>query len=189
MVVGLIKNNDETAYREEIQHLATWCADNNLALNTKKTKELIVDFRKTRAVAHAPSTSMGQRLNILVNFYRCAIESILTNSIMAWYGNCTASDRKTLQRVVKTAQRITGSSLPAIKSIHDRRCLRKAQSIIRDSSHPNHGLFALLPSGSATGIFVPSPADSGTASSPPLSSPELLIASSPPPVTAPLHLP
>ncbi|KAJ8407061.1 hypothetical protein AAFF_G00287370 [Aldrovandia affinis] len=175
-VMGLIKNNDETAYREEIQHLATWCADNNLALNTKKTKELIVDFRKTRLfkflgvhisedLSWTFNTSSlvkkaHQRLfflrrlrkahlspQILVNFYRCAIESILTNSIMAWYGNCTASDRKTLQRVVKTAQRITGSSLPAIKSIHDRRCLRKAQSIIRDSSHPNHGLFALLPSG------------------------------------------
>jgi len=43
----------KAAYREEVQHLVAWCADNNLALNTKKTKELIVDFRKTRAGAHA----------------------------------------------------------------------------------------------------------------------------------------
>ncbi|KAF7708686.1 hypothetical protein HF521_017743, partial [Silurus meridionalis] len=45
-VIGLITNNDETAYREEIQHLATWCNNNNLLLNTSKTKELIVHFRK-----------------------------------------------------------------------------------------------------------------------------------------------
>ncbi len=39
-VVGLISGNDEMAYRDEVQHLATWCANNNLALNTQKTKEL-----------------------------------------------------------------------------------------------------------------------------------------------------
>ncbi|KAL3058249.1 hypothetical protein OYC64_010426 [Pagothenia borchgrevinki] len=37
-VIGLIHNNDETAYRVEVQHLTKWCADNNLALNTTKTK-------------------------------------------------------------------------------------------------------------------------------------------------------
>ncbi|KAK3538731.1 hypothetical protein QTP86_014323, partial [Hemibagrus guttatus] len=30
---------------------------------------------------------------ILVNFYRCAIESILTNCITVWYGNCSVADR------------------------------------------------------------------------------------------------
>ena len=29
-VIGLISDNDESAYREEVQHLAVWCADNNL---------------------------------------------------------------------------------------------------------------------------------------------------------------
>ena len=51
-VIGLISNNDETAYREEIQHLATWCTENNLLLNTTKTKELIVDFRKKSGGTH-----------------------------------------------------------------------------------------------------------------------------------------
>ncbi|KAI3375577.1 hypothetical protein L3Q82_003700 [Scortum barcoo] len=49
------------------------------------------------------------------NFYRCAIESILTNCITVWYGNCSVADRKALQRVVKTAQRITKTPLPAIE--------------------------------------------------------------------------
>ncbi|KAG5852656.1 hypothetical protein ANANG_G00064880 [Anguilla anguilla] len=193
-VVGLINNNDETAYREEVQHLAAWCADNNLALNTKKTKELIVDFRKTKGGTHKPICIDGtevecvtsfkflgvhisedlswalttstlvkkahQRLfflrrlrkahlspQILVNFYRCTIESILTNCITVWYGSCSASDRKALQRVVKTAQRITSSALPAIQTVQHKRCLRKARSIARDTSHPSHRLFALLPSG------------------------------------------
>src|SRR4029434_9997347 len=82
---------------------------------------------------------------ILVNSYRCTIESILTNCISVWYGSCSVVDRKTLQRVVKTA--ITGSPLPTIEAVQRKRYLRKARSIEKDSSHPNHRLFALLPSG------------------------------------------
>ena len=48
-VVGLITDNDETAYREEVRYLAVWCQDNNLSLNVRKTKEMIVDYRKRRA--------------------------------------------------------------------------------------------------------------------------------------------
>ena len=39
---------------------------------------------------------------ILKRFYSCNIESI-TDCITARYGNCSASDRKALQRVVHTA--------------------------------------------------------------------------------------
>ncbi|KAI3367873.1 hypothetical protein L3Q82_026708 [Scortum barcoo] len=42
-IVGLISDNDETHYREEIQHLTQWCSNNNLVLNTSKTKEDIID--------------------------------------------------------------------------------------------------------------------------------------------------
>ena len=31
--LGLIPDNDETAYREEVRALAVWCQDNNLSLN------------------------------------------------------------------------------------------------------------------------------------------------------------
>ena len=48
-VVGLITDNNETAFKEEVRELAVWCQDNNLSLNVSKTKELIVDYRKRRA--------------------------------------------------------------------------------------------------------------------------------------------
>ena len=47
-VVGLISGGDETAYREEVQRLSTRCAENNLILNTSKTKELIIDRRRNK---------------------------------------------------------------------------------------------------------------------------------------------
>uniref|UniRef100_A0A3P9BJA6 Protein kinase domain-containing protein n=1 Tax=Maylandia zebra TaxID=106582 RepID=A0A3P9BJA6_9CICH len=36
-------------YRDEVNRLTEWCSVNNLQLNTTKTKELILDFRKGRA--------------------------------------------------------------------------------------------------------------------------------------------
>ncbi len=37
-VIGLIENNNEVVYREEIQNLTAWCDTNNLVLNIRKTK-------------------------------------------------------------------------------------------------------------------------------------------------------
>ncbi|KAF7646613.1 hypothetical protein LDENG_00184830 [Lucifuga dentata] len=45
-VIGLISGRDESAYRQEVQKLSEWYSINNLTLNTTKTKELIIDFRK-----------------------------------------------------------------------------------------------------------------------------------------------
>ena len=55
---------------------------------------------------------------ILKMFYSCTIESILTGCITAWYGNCSTSDRKALQGVVRMAQYITGAKLPAIQDLY-----------------------------------------------------------------------
>ncbi|CDQ73560.1 unnamed protein product [Oncorhynchus mykiss] len=52
-VVGLITDNDETAYREVVRDLAVWCQDNKLSLNVIKTKEIIVDCRRKRT-KHTP---------------------------------------------------------------------------------------------------------------------------------------
>ena len=90
----------------------------------------------------------GMSAKTLKNFYsRCTIESILSGCITAWYGSCSAADRKALQRVVKTAERIIGGHLPSVQGIYNNRCLRKARKIVKDHSHPGYGLFTLLPSG------------------------------------------
>ncbi len=47
--LGLILNNDEAAYRQEVQNLTAQSNGNKLVLNTKKTKKkIIVDFRNTK---------------------------------------------------------------------------------------------------------------------------------------------
>ena len=47
-VEGCIENADETTYRDEVQRMVGWCADNNLEINVSKTKEMIVDFTGRR---------------------------------------------------------------------------------------------------------------------------------------------
>uniref|UniRef100_A0AAR2IU34 Reverse transcriptase domain-containing protein n=1 Tax=Pygocentrus nattereri TaxID=42514 RepID=A0AAR2IU34_PYGNA len=192
-VIGRITGGDEAAYRREVTRLVSWCDDNNLILNTDKTKELIVDMRKERR-PHRPlfirelevervssfkylgvqiSEDLTWSLNtkqlvrkaqqrlyflrrlrrfgmspvILSNFYNCVIESLLTSCITMWYGSLTMMDRKCLQRVVKTAEKITNSPLHSLQNIYNHRVQRKAASIIKDPTHPQHGLFKPLPSG------------------------------------------
>jgi len=48
VVVGLISGNNEKANLEEVANLSVWCQDNSLMLNVSKTKELIVNLRRTQ---------------------------------------------------------------------------------------------------------------------------------------------
>ena len=73
-------------------------------------------------------------------------ESILAGCITAWYGNCSALNRKALQRVVRSAQCITGGKLPTLQDTYTTRCYRKAIKIIKDNNHPSHCLFTPLSS-------------------------------------------
>ncbi|KAI5620338.1 gastrula zinc finger protein XlCGF28.1-like [Silurus asotus] len=121
-------------------HLAdnlTWSL--NTSSITKKAQQRLYFLRRLRK-AHLPPP-------ILSMFYRGTIESILSSCITAWFGNCTVSDRKTLQRIVRTAEKIIGVSLPSIMDIYTTRCIRKAHSIVDDHTHPSHTYFTLLPSG------------------------------------------
>ncbi|KAK3506501.1 hypothetical protein QTP70_003230, partial [Hemibagrus guttatus] len=74
-------------------------------------------------------------------------ESILSSCITAWFGNYTVLDRKTLQQIVRTAEKIIGVSLPSIMDIYSTHCICKANSIVDDPTQPTHTIFTLLPPG------------------------------------------
>ncbi|KAK3507855.1 hypothetical protein QTP70_001701 [Hemibagrus guttatus] len=114
-------------------HLAedfTWSL--NTSSITKKAQQHLCFLRRLRK-AHLPPP-------ILTTFYRGTIESILSSCITAWFGNCTVSDP---QRIVRTAEKLIGVSLPSITDIYSIRYIRKANSI-----------FTLLSSGKSTN-FIP----------------------------------
>ncbi|XP_061844152.2 uncharacterized protein [Nerophis lumbriciformis] len=87
------------------------------------------------------------RQDLLVSFYRCSVESILTYCICVWFCSCTAAERKALQRVVNSPQKIIGCPLPSLEELYNSRCLKKAANILKDPSHPGNSHFDRLPSG------------------------------------------
>ncbi|KAK3546106.1 hypothetical protein QTP70_022870, partial [Hemibagrus guttatus] len=66
-VIGLIKDRDESAYRQEVEQLSVWCSHNNLELNTLKTVEMIVDFRRNPP-ALPPLTIMDSTVAAVESF-------------------------------------------------------------------------------------------------------------------------
>uniref|UniRef100_A0A8C4RSH4 Reverse transcriptase domain-containing protein n=1 Tax=Erpetoichthys calabaricus TaxID=27687 RepID=A0A8C4RSH4_ERPCA len=47
-IMGCIRSGQEEEYRNLIKDFVKWCDSNHLQLNTSKTKELVVDFRRPR---------------------------------------------------------------------------------------------------------------------------------------------
>jgi hypothetical protein len=81
----------------------------------KRARQSVFPLRKLQIFGMGPQ--------IVKRFYSCNIKSIT-----AWYGNCSASNCKALQRVVRMAQYITGDKLPAIQD------QRKVLKIDKDPS-------------------------------------------------------
>ncbi|KAK3506348.1 hypothetical protein QTP70_020380, partial [Hemibagrus guttatus] len=166
---------------------------NNLELNSLKTVEMIVDFRKDPVprppvilcdspVSSAESfcflgttitkelkweqnirslTKKAQQrmyflrrlkkfllpVKMLVNFYTAIIESILTSSITVWFAAATARDKAKLQRVIHSAEKVIGCSLPSLQELYVSRSRRRAAKIAADPSHPGNELFRSFPFG------------------------------------------
>ena len=83
--------------------------------------------------------------DILVHFYRSGIEPILTFFIIVWFDGITETQKLQLNRIVKTASKIVGCSLPTLEDIHVQRVKKHSEKIIEDTSHPANHLFELLP--------------------------------------------
>ncbi len=86
----------------------TWTA--HIQTQVKKARQRLYHLRQLRKFRVSPA--------ILKNFYSGAIESVLTQCISVWYNNATNQDCKALQRVVRLAERISGSALPSLQDIY-----------------------------------------------------------------------
>lgn len=74
-------------------------------------------------------------IHFLSNF-TTATESVLTSSIIIWYGKCSAEDKKVLHRAVRRAVKITALDLLSICSIYRTSVEMLGLKIIRRQSHP-----------------------------------------------------
>ena len=94
-VVGLISDGDESSYREEVATLEQWCIDNHLSLNVKKTKEIVVDYRKKKEVLQ-PVTINGTVVERVDSFKYLGVN---IEKDLTWDCHVTAVVKKAQQRL------------------------------------------------------------------------------------------
>ncbi|KAK0154258.1 putative RNA-directed DNA polymerase from transposon BS [Merluccius polli] len=95
-VVGLISNNDEAAYHAEVVHLADWCRENHLELNTSKTKELIVDFSRKQQRSFLPLNINGAQVERVEHF---RYFGITISQDLTWSHHLSSIVKKANQRL------------------------------------------------------------------------------------------
>ncbi len=92
-LIGLIQDGDESAYRQEVKELAVWCSLNNLELNTLKTVEMIVDFRRNPP-ALPPLTIMNSTVTAVESF-----RFLGTTQDLKWDNHIESMMKKAQQRL------------------------------------------------------------------------------------------
>ena len=113
--------------------------ETNTEALVKKAKQRLYFLRRLKKARASTST--------MLSFYRGTIESVLTQCMTVWHGSCTASCRRSLQRTVRSAERIIGVTPPSIQELYNTRIVRRATQVMHDPTHPAHCLFRPLPSG------------------------------------------
>ncbi len=92
--------------------------DNHIESMVKKTQQRLYFLRQLRKF------NLPQEL--LKKFYSAIIESVLCTSITVWFSSATKSDHRRLRRVVRTAERIIGSTLPTLQELYSSRVRKRA---------------------------------------------------------------
>ncbi|KAI4879135.1 hypothetical protein NFI96_007722 [Prochilodus magdalenae] len=127
-VVGCITNSDESGYRQEVEHLEGWCRKNNLCINVKKTKEMIVDFRRGRH-AHLPLHVGGSAVEVVSSYRYLGVHLTCSN-------NTSSLVRKAHQRLYFLRRlRRAGLGSPVLTSFY--RCV--VESVLCSSINVWHG--------------------------------------------------
>ena len=88
-------------------------------------------------------------VTILKMFYSSVVLSVMTYCVSLFYEALYYSDKSKLNRICSIAQRIMGSniSLDNLSSYYNDRLVGKGMEMFKDSTHPLHHRYDLLPSG------------------------------------------
>ncbi|KAF7710068.1 hypothetical protein HF521_008940, partial [Silurus meridionalis] len=94
-MVGLISKSDGSTYREGVHQLTAWCRANTLTLNVDRTKEMVVDFRRTQS-NHSPLLIDGSSMEIVKSTKFLGVH--LTENF-TWSLNTSSITKKAQQRL------------------------------------------------------------------------------------------
>ena len=62
-------------------------------------------------------------------------------AVVCWGGNSKKRDAARLDRLVRRASSVVGTELDSLRTVAERRTLKKLLSILDNALHPLHGIF------------------------------------------------
>ena len=95
-IVGCITDDNDEEYRGVVENFISWAGENHLLLNIKKTKELVIDPRRSTRTTTVPITIQGEDIE-LVDSYKFL--GVHLNKNLDWRDNTEAVYKKGQSRL------------------------------------------------------------------------------------------
>ncbi|KAI3372211.1 hypothetical protein L3Q82_007046 [Scortum barcoo] len=158
-IVGCIRDDREEEYRRLVGDFAAWCHTNHLQLNTSKTKELVIDFGRSRPRprpvllegAEVEAVDSYRYLGLWLDnkldwtthtshlmFYQSVVASVLFYTVVCWGGSISKKDTSRLDKLIRRAGSVVGTKLDSLVTVAESRTLDKLLDIMDNASHPLH---------------------------------------------------
>ncbi|KAI4899778.1 hypothetical protein NFI96_000444 [Prochilodus magdalenae] len=154
-IVACVRGGQGAEYRNLVKDFVAWCHRTNLLLNTSKTKEMVVDFRRARPLSQQVfegvevemvrtyrylGLHLDERLDwkLLQMFYQTVVSSCLFYAVVCWEGSIKKRDEMRLDKLVRQAGSAVGVELDSVVKVAEGRTLHKLLSIMDDDGHPLH---------------------------------------------------
>ena len=80
-------------------------------------------------------------------FYSAVIQSVLSFSIVCWFGNSTDNSTYKLSCIINQCGKLGVTNAISLNNIHELKVSHYFKTIYNDETHPLHDLYQLLPSG------------------------------------------
>ena len=84
---------------------------------------------------------------IMKLFYTSIVQSVISFSIICWFGNCSSESKCKISRVIKTCSKLGVQNTSSLEDIYRKCSLQRCKVIRGDPLHPLHNSYVMLPSG------------------------------------------
>lgn len=116
-IAGCVSEGGEQEYRSVIKDFVYWCECNFLCLNTSKTKEMVIDFRRKRTLPYPPVNIQGADIEIVDSFKYLGVH---LNNKLDWSHNTDALYKKGQSRLhLLRRLRSFGVCRPLLRTFYD----------------------------------------------------------------------
>ncbi|TWW54976.1 hypothetical protein D4764_09G0000250 [Takifugu flavidus] len=177
VIVGCVENGQEDEYRDLVESFVRWSRENLLQLNVTKTKEMVVDFRKSKSPP-SPVCISGKEVELVPSYRFLGVQldnklewSTNTDAVykkamsrlyflrrllqLCWGAGIKAKDANRLNKLIKKAGSVVGCRLDNLDEVVRDRMVLKLRTIMDSPSHPLHNTVDKLRSSFSNRLLQP----------------------------------